>query len=41
MLECKRLQLYQSTQAAVAYSTSAMVLYGPWWKIVVRMHSVL
>jgi len=33
--------LYQSTQPAVAYSTSAMVLNGPGWKTVVRTHSAL
>lgn len=33
--------LCQSTQPAVAYSPSAMVLYGPSWKTVVRTHSAL
>lgn len=32
--------LYQSTQPAVANSTSASVRKGPAWKTVVRMHSV-
>lgn len=41
MLECNRVLLYQSTHPAVANSTSEAVLYGPEWKIVVRMHSVL
>jgi hypothetical protein len=33
--------LYQSTQPAAAYSMSARGLYGPRWKTVVSMHSVL
>lgn len=40
-VEWSLLLLYQSTQPAVAYSTSARVLYGPEWKTVVRMHSGL
>jgi hypothetical protein len=31
----------QSTQPAVAYSTSWTLRYGPSWNTVVRMHSVL
>lgn len=41
ILEWSLLQLYQSTQDAVANSTSVMALYDPAWKIVVRMHSGL
>ncbi len=41
ILECSLLLLYQSTQPAVANSTSETVLYGLEWKIVVRMQSVL
>jgi hypothetical protein len=33
--------LYQSTQPAVAYSTSARVFERAGWKTVVRMHSAL